>query len=370
MSQVDFFILAGEPSGDLHGAKIVESLLKKNPHLKIAAVSGPHMRKLPIQNLFCIEELSVMGFIDVLWALLRIVKQFFLIRSKILQLNPKSIVFIDYPGFNLRMQNSLRKKGFKGQLIHFICPSVWAWGKGRIPLMEKNLDLLFTFFPFEKECFKHLQVVHVGHPLVQAIPEQVHQRTNLLAIFPGSRTAEIQRNLPIQWKVAKQLQKEDPSLEIAISISHLNKEALIRQMIQEKCQFFYPDQSYTLMKLAKLSLATSGTVTLELALHNTPTIVTYAIRPIDVFIAQKIFKIRLEFFCIVNIIAKREVFPEFFGPNCTFDKIYQAAKNMQQTDFKMIRDSLTTKDAIEETTSYLLEKYPLILEKTIAVTQT
>lgn len=370
MSEIDFFIVTGEPSGDLHGAKIVESLLQKNPDLKIAAVSGPHMRKLPIRNLFSIEELSVMGFIDVLWALPRIFKLFFLIRSKILQLNPKTVIFIDYPGFNLRLQNSLRKKGFKGQLIHTICPSVWAWGKWRIPIMEKNLNLLFTFFPFEKECFQHLQVVHVGHPLVQAIPEQEYQRSHLVAIFPGSRTAEIQRNLPLQWKVAKQLQKDDPSLEIAISISHLDKENLIREMIQEKCQFFYPHQSYALMKLAKLSLATSGTVTLELALHNTPTIVTYAIRPIDVFIAQKILKISLKYFCIVNIIAKSELFPEFFGPNCTFDRIYETAKNMPQMDFKMVRESLTTKDAVNETTTYLLEKYPLILEKTKKVAHT
>lgn len=356
MSQVDYYIIAGEMSGDLHGAKLISAMLAKNPNLKIAAVAGPQMRSFPIQSPFAIENLSVMGFIDVFFALPKIVRQFFAIRNSILKTKPKAVIFIDYPGFNLRLQNSLRKKKFTGKLIHYICPSVWAWGKKRIPLMEKNLDLLITLFPFEKEYFsKKLRVEHVGHPLISAIAKNQNQRTNTLALFPGSRTKEITKNLPLQIAVAKQLQKEDPTLKIAISISHPEKESLIKEIAKTtECLFVPPENTYHLMKTAKLALAKSGTVTLELALHETPTIVNFAIRPLDVFIAQKIFKINLPFYCIVNILARKEIFPEFIGPHCTFENLIHAARNVSKQNVTQVRDLLTSKNASEEAAFLIL----------------
>lgn len=331
MSQIDLVLVAGEPSADLHGAKLIEELLKMDPKLQIAAVAGPHMRKLPIQTIFPMENLQVMGFIDVLMALPRIVRQFFTLRNAILKLQPKAVVSIDYPGFNLRLARSLRKKGFGGKLIHYICPTVWAWGKKRIPLMEQNLDLLLTLFPFEKKCFlnERLLVKHVGHPLAHAIAKHNTKRKKILAIFPGSRSHEIERNLPLQLSVAEKIQKEDPSIEIAISISSLDKKNQIQALAQHfSCTFIPPENHYELMKTAHLALATSGTVTLELALHETPTVVNYAIRPLDLFLAQKIFRIHLPFYCIVNIIGAKEIFPEFFGPHLTEEALYQAAKKL------------------------------------------
>lgn len=352
LSEIDIFVVAGEPSGDLQGSKLIAALLQENPNLRIAAVAGPHMRKLPIQSLFSMENLSVMGFIDVLFAIPKIARLFFAIRASIIKTNPKAVIFIDYPGFNLRLQRSLRKKGFTGKLIHYICPTVWAWGKKRIPLMEKNLDLLLTLFPFEKNCFSKtsLQVEHVGHPLTQSIPVIKKKRTNTLAIFPGSRTTEITRNLPTQLAVAKRLQ-----YEIAISISHPDKEALIREIARgTPCRFVPPEETYTLMQTAKLALATSGTVTLELALHETPTVVGFAIRPIDLFLAQKIFKINLPFYCIVNIIAGEEIFPEFFGPNFTQENLYRAVKKLAAQDYQKVRCLLTTKNASQEAARLIL----------------
>lgn len=328
MPQIDLFLIAAEPSADLQGAKLIEALLTLAPHLRIAAVAGPRMRKLPIQTLFPMENLQVMGFIDVLKALPKIGKQFFAIRNTILSLNPKSVVTIDYPGFNLRLAKSLRKKKFPGKLIHYICPTVWAWGKKRIPLMEQNLDLLLTLFPFEKNCFSKskMQIEHVGHPLTGAIPPNFQKREKILAIFPGSRHHEIERNLPLQLAVAKRIKAQDPSLQIAISISSLDKEEQIRNLVQDFPSLLIPpDKHYALMQTAQLAIATSGTVTLELALHNTPTVVNYAIRPLDLFLAQKVFRIHLPFYCLVNIIASKEVFPEFFGPRLTEEALYSAA---------------------------------------------
>ncbi len=349
--------MAGEPSADLHGAKLIEELLKTNPKLRIAAVAGPCMRKLPIQTLFPMENLQVMGFVDVLFALPKILSQFFSLRNTLLQLKPKAVIFIDYPGFNLRLAKSLRKKQFPGKLIHYICPTVWAWGEKRIPLMEQNLDLLLTLFPFEKKCFLNprLAVEHVGHPLVSAIPQQSAERKKILALFPGSRSHEIERNLPLQLAVAKKIQKEDPSTEIAISISSSDKKKQIEALIQNfPCQLIPPEKHYELMGKAHVAMATSGTVTLELALHETATVVNYAIRPIDLFLAQKIFQIRLPFYCIVNIIGGKEIFPEFFGSYLTEKALYESIKKLwenpepAQESCKEIRALLTEKNASRE----------------------
>lgn len=311
------FISAGELSGDLHGCRLIEELLEMRPSLQIGAVAGPKMRTLPIQTFFQMERLQVMGFCDVLLALPSIAQQFLAIREKILELSPKATVLIDYPGFHLRLARSLRKRGYKGKLIHMVCPTVWAWGKQRIPLMADTLDLLLTFFPFEKDCFAHtkLPVVHVGHPLTHPIAEFVpsgkYNGQKILGIFPGSREKEIRRNLPLQLAVAKRLQNIDPSLKIIISKA--------ADPVGE---------NYELMRASHLALATSGTVILELALHGTPTVVNFAITRLDRFIAQKIFHIHLPFYCLANIVVNKSVFPELFGPNLTEEQLFFWAKTL------------------------------------------
>ncbi len=174
----DLFVFAGEKSGDLHGEKLLEALRAKSPHLKIAGVGGPLMRSKGMQCILPMEEFQVMGFIDVFLSLPKLMRQFYFVAREILRLNPRIVVTIDYPGFNLRLARHLRKKGFKGKLVHFICPSVWAWGKKRIPLMAENLDMLLSILPFEKELFAHTELpVHfVGHPLserMKAYPYKV-----------------------------------------------------------------------------------------------------------------------------------------------------------------------------------------------------
>lgn len=333
MSDLDIFILAAEPSGDLHGAKLIEELLKIHPHLKIGAVAGPRMRALPIETFFPMENLQVMGFIDVLLALPKIVRQFFAIRRKILQLSPKAVICIDYPGFNLALEKSLRKKKYRGKLIHFICPTVWAWKKKRIPRMAETLDLLLTIFPFEPKCFEKtsLKVQYVGHPLAKTIhhftPIHLFKEQKLLTLFPGSRSTEIERNLPIQLQVARRLQTLDPTLKIAISIAHSQFKEQIKTLSQD-ILLVPPKHNYELMRASHLAIATSGTVTLELALHGTPTVVNFAIKPLDCFIAQKIFKIHLPFYCIVNIIASKSVFPELFGPHLTPDQLFSLSQKL------------------------------------------
>lgn len=360
-SGVDLFILAGEPSADLHGEKLIQELLKKNPDLKIAAVSGPRMRKLPIKTVFDMENLQVMGFIDVLKALPKIIKHFFTIKKLILKENPKVALFIDYAEFNLRLEKGLKKKGFRGKLIHYISPSVWAWRKKRMFTMEKSLDLLLTILPFEKKCFENtsLKVAYVGHPLASSIPKPLEEkREKILALFPGSRLAEIKNNLPLQLEVARKLKKEDPSLKVAVSISDERKRSLIETLANgENLLYYPPEENYALMKKAHLALATSGTVILELALHETPTVVTFFIGAVDLFIARRLFKINLPYYSLPNLIREKEVFPELFGPNLTASALLSQARKLTYDDkarekcieeCRMIRKILLTANASEK----------------------
>lgn len=334
----DLFIFTGEASGDLHGEKILEALYAQNPNLKISGVAGPKMRAVGIDCVMPMEKFQVMGFVDVFFALPRLIRQFYQVANCILKLKPKAVLFIDYPGFNIRLARHLRKKGYHGKLCHYICPSVWAWGKGRIPKMAKTLDLLLTLFPFEAKYFAHtpLSITHVGHPLVQRLQETTYQPIpipegkTLVGIFPGSRTKEIERNLPMILKVTKKLLANHLHLFFAVSAkfpkkiqAYIDQEGLTDQFV-----LIPPERTYDLMYSSSFAIAKSGTVTLELALHGVPTVVTYAISPLDLFIARDLLRVRLPHYCIVNIVAGKTVFPELFGPHFSEKSLHEAFENI------------------------------------------
>lgn len=337
----DLFIFAGEKSGDLHGEKLIKALLEREPHLKIAGVGGPRMRP-HMQSILPMEEFQVMGFIDVFCELPQLIRHFHFITAEILRLKPKAVITIDYPGFNLRLQRHLKKKGYPGKCIHFICPSVWAWGKKRIPLMASNLDLLLSILPFEKQLFSHtsLPVSFVGHPLVERLNTYTYKPFSfppkkILALFPGSRKKEIENNLPLQLDVCREI--ATPDICIALSVSEERFRPLILDIVKQKnldVLLVPPDYSYELMRSAYAAIAKSGTVTLELALHRVPTVVMYKIRPLDEFIALQLLRIRLPFYCLVNIIAQKPIYPELFGSRLTFETLKRQAQNLFDDEYR------------------------------------
>lgn len=334
------FIFAGEKSGDLHGGELITALKRQNPNLHLYGVGGPKMRSEGFECFLPMENFQVMGFVDVFFALPKLLFYFYKIARHLLKNPPDLIVFIDYPGFNLRLAKHLKKKKIPSKLCHFICPSVWAHGKKRIKTMEQTLDHLLTILPFEKQYFENttLPVTYVGHPLVSRIAESKHNPLpispgkKLIALFPGSRLHEIKRNLPLQIAACKALKALDPTLLFAISVAgdHVKKEI----HHQLSCAGFTFDllvpekDTYPLMQTAYSAIATSGTVNLELALHNVPTVVMYAVSRIDLFIVKYILKLNLPFYGIVNIIAEKEVFPELFGPKLTEQSLIQKVTSL------------------------------------------
>lgn len=371
---MSLFIFAGETSADLHGEALIEKIHAHCPEVELFGVGGPRMRTKDLETVMEMEQFQVMGFIDVALALPRILRQFFALKKIILERNPEVALFIDYPGFNLAMEKSLRKAGYKGQICHYICPSVWAWGKKRIPKMEANLDHLFTILPFESRYFnpKKLDVRFVGHPLVQRIQKPVPvldlpQGAPVIALFPGSRTKELDRNLAIQLQAARQLKALDKTVVIAISASTQEFEERIRKEAGDLEIYLVPsEKNYSLMRQSTMAIAKSGTITLELALHKVPTVVTYGIGTLDLFIARDLLRIRLPYYCLVNIILQEEAFPELIGPNLTKEKLFEAAsalflsekaRQISREKCEKLHTILTTQDPAEEVAQVIKDLY-------------
>lgn len=350
-----YFLFAGEPSGDLHGSKLMQAISELDKNASFCGVGGPLMRSAGISGKLSMENFQVMGFSDVLKALPRLLKYFFQVRNEIIVKRPQTVILIDYPGFNLRMAKALRKKGYQGKIVQYICPTVWAHGKHRIKTMAENLDLLLTIFPFEAEYFSqtNLHVKYIGNPLEENLKKWHYQKNwqsaiglnqnegKLIALFPGSREAEIRRHVPLLLQVVKLLNQKFPQMQFAFSYSSPESLKQIKSQIEKtelkiaRNIFFVPPEfRYELMHDCRIALAKSGTVTLELALHKKPTVVIYQLTQLNYWIAKYVLRLKLPFYCIVNILAKGEIFPELIGTDMKADKIEKMLSYLYQNDDK------------------------------------
>lgn len=341
------FIFCGEHSGDIHGAKLVKALHSNINNLSISGVAGPQMRHENISPFLAMEEFCVMGFTDVLVALPRLLKHKRNIEKHLLETNPDALILIDYPEFNILLAKALRKKGYQGKIVQYISPTVWAWRPKRADAIAAHYNALLTIYPFEKKYFSHtnLDVRYVGNP-VKAKVDNYHYcehwkeklqipSSPLVGLFPGSRISEIRLNFPKQISVAERLLKDNPSLSFAVScvdesLKHELDQALAKSTLTlGKEVFVVPrEYSYELMRDCDYALAKSGTVTLELALHKKPTVVMYSISKTNKFIAKYLLRINLPFYCIVNILANREIYPEIIDATIPEDIIYTLCKDL------------------------------------------
>ncbi len=359
--KISLFIFAGEPSGDLHASHLIKAL----PEYSFSGVAGPLMRALGMETYLPMEKFAVMGFSDVIKALPRLYKQFYAIRDHILKSQPAAVVFVDYPGFNLRMAKALRKKGYQGKLIHYISPTVWAWKKKRIDQMAKTLDMLLTIYPFEKEHFSHtsLNVQYVGNPLKEYISKYSYEgnwqkqfyenQDTLIAIFPGSREGEVYRNLPKMLQAAALFQKKYPETAFGISCANPLVKHVIDKMVTEqglnKAFTVPPRYTYELMQSCHSAMAKSGTVTLELALHQKPTVVVYELTNLNWFIAKFLIRLNMPHYCIVNILSNKRVFPELIEKGFNKKNLFQQLENIHTGPAReaCLDDCLKLKDMLQ-----------------------
>ncbi len=347
----DCFIFAGETSGDLHGSKLLKALKKDPTWDSFRGVGGPLMRQEGLDCLFKMENFQVMGFSDVIKALPSLWKYFYAIRDHIIDTKPDCTILIDYPGFNLRLAKALRKAGYQGKIVQYICPTVWAHGKKRINTMVNTLDLLLTIYPFEADLFANtsLKAIYIGNPLVETIQKHTYQsqwkqllnipeKQQLIAIFPGSRQGEIQRHTQHQLQVAYKLREKHPHIAFAISYAHDDLYPILQEQIQKTPLKLGKDihlvprtYSYELMKECSVALAKSGTVTLELALHTKPSVILYTLTTLNYYIAKYWMRLNLPHYCIVNILGQKEIFPELIGRELDYDQLYDNLDNLLQS---------------------------------------
>lgn len=330
------FILAGEASGDVHAALLMQQLRALSHDCTFCGVGGETMRGIGMDCWIEMERLQLMGFAEIVKALPRIYRQFRLIKQRLLAEPPDAVVLVDYPGFNLRLAKSLRKSGFTAPIYQLISPTVWAWKKGRVATVADSMSHLFTIFPFEAQYYAHTQlpVTYIGHPLIAEVEHAPHptdwkrqigaDNQSVISVFPGSRAGEIKHNLPTQLQAARQWCEAAPHRTCLVSVaresSRSNIETIVQKMMPE-AKLVNGTDRYSMMQNSDLAIATSGTVTLELALHKVPTTVTYHVSWLNKLIAGLIFRLSLPFYCIVNILKGREIFPEWIRSFPTPDQL-------------------------------------------------
>jgi lipid-A-disaccharide synthase len=320
MRPVRIYIIAGESSGDAHGALLMREMLALKAEIEFQGAGGFAMRAIGGDRLVdWTQESAVVGVWDVAvkWPYFR--KNFDRMVSEIQTFNPDAVILVDYPGFNLRLVKCLRKKKYSGKLIYYISPQVWAWNRGRIPVMARVLDLMMCIFPFEKELYQAsgLRTEFVGHPIVEELEsERIAEPRDrrLIALLPGSRIREVRRIFPIMLEAARLVSKRDPGVEFKVAATSEEASDLMRKLIAENG----PDlirvtvevgNSKHLMQKAWVGMVASGTATMEAAFFRMPLVIIYKVSWLT-YIPGRLL-IRVDYLGMPNILAGREVVPEF-----------------------------------------------------------
>jgi len=330
-------ILAGEASGDILGAGLIQALNGHRPSLEFTGIGGPQMMASGCRSLHEIERLSVMGLIEPLFRL----PELFRIRRDLyhhfIQNRPDVFIGIDSPDFNLGLELKLRQKGIP--VIHYVSPSVWAWRQKRIFKIAKATDLVLTLFPFEADFYKkhHVPVQFVGHPLADLIPLQndkiaARKKLNLdpdvtyIALLPGSRQNEIKFLAERFLATADQCYKNRPQIQfITSSINeqrHQELRAIHKARFPDLPLTFFQGCSHEVMTAADVVLVTSGTATLETLLHKRPMVIAYRMANLTYNLAK--YWVKLKYIGIPNLLADEKLVPEFIQDAATPDKMSAA----------------------------------------------
>lgn len=321
------FVIAGEKSGDKQGALLIQELLRRHPDMEIAGLGGSRMHALVPEVEDWAEQAAVIGVVEVLRHARFFIRRLNEMTERIVKEQPDGLILIDYPGFNQRLAERVHKSCPKTKIAWFIAPMVWAWHKSRVPKLARILDLMMCTFPFEKPLFEAagLRTEFVGHPLVDDILEQ--RRTDvrekgLIGLFPGSRMREIERHFPVFLDVVKKAQQTHPEWRFETSASSEKLAAIMRGMAEkagvpaERINIC-PGSYHDLMDRAEAALVTSGTATLEAALHELPFALVYKVAWGTYFMARMILTIK--YIGMVNILIDKPVTKELIQQDFNVD---------------------------------------------------
>jgi lipid-A-disaccharide synthase len=326
------YFVAGEASGDEHGAALMRALRELSPNIKFQGRGGPKMQTVAggaFMNWS--DSAAVVGLWEVVKRYGYFREQFQLALREIASIHPDAVVLIDYPGFNLRLARALREKSAALKIIYYISPQVWAWNRGRIGQMARFLDLMLCIFPFEAELYNQsgLRTVFVGHPMIENLPARPtgeERQPNLVGFFPGSRLREVRKIFPVMMEAAGKIlsAREDIHFEVAAASESLAVEIrkmLVASSLQKRIRVVTGDAAGT-MQRAFTGIIASGTATLEAAYFRLPFVLVYKVSWLTYLAARLVLKV--EHLGMPNILAGRQVIPEFIQHRARPDAISKA----------------------------------------------
>ena len=334
----ELLVVAGEASGDLHGARLVSELRKLVPGLTTFGLGGDELRAAGLESVAHSSEVAVVGITEVLRVLPRIKQVFAALLSEVDRRRPDAAVLIDFPDFNLRLAKELERRGLR--VVYYISPQVWAWRKGRVRTIAKLVDRMLVLFPFEVDFYKRHQVdvVHVGHPLVDEVPQlpQAWDRGEpegpfRVALLPGSRLSEVEALLPTMLQAVRRL-----AADLPIAVSLIKAPTVPRELLEEQIELsglpvrIVSDDRFAAVADSHLALCASGTATLEVGLLGTPMIVVYKLGFWTWSLAKAL--VRLPSISLVNLVLGRPVVPELIQGEANPERIAAEAERVLLED--------------------------------------
>jgi lipid-A-disaccharide synthase len=324
------YIIAGESSGDVHGAVLMREIAALAPDTRFFGAGGPQMHKIAGGNFVDWTHEAVVGLWDVLVKYPYFREKFYQMYREIRQLEPDAVIFVDYPGFNLRLASYLRRKQYGRKLIYYISPQVWAWNRGRIPRMASLLDLMLCIFPFEKSLYEAsgLRTEFVGHPMVEELDKRrisQPRQEDLVALLPGSRHREIKRIFPVMLAAAKLLRSKEERIRFEASAASESALGFMQQLVVEagfSDMRVEVNNAWNLMQRASVGMVASGTATLEASYFLLPFVLIYKVSWFTYLPGRLL--IRVNHLGMPNILAGREIIPEFIQHKAVPEKIADA----------------------------------------------
>lgn len=361
-----YYLVAGEASGDLHGANLMKALKIEDQDADFRYFGGDKMQAEGGQLVKHYADMAFMGFTEVLMNLRTILRNMKACKADILAYQPDALVLIDFPGFNLKIAEFAKKQGIK--VCYYISPKIWAWNQKRVLKIKRDVDQMYCILPFEVDFYKKwgMDVHYVGNPLLdeksQFIPDsnfKNDQQLNdqkIIAFLPGSRRQEIERLLPDMLTITEKF----PAYQFVIAAAPTFSPEYYYQFIGDKKVKLVFSQTYNLLQNAYAALVASGTATLETALFKVPQVVLYRGGAISVGIARMVIKIR--FISLVNLIMDRKVVTELIQEDCNANNIAThlstivegAERNKMLADYDELNAIMGTAGASERTAKLMV----------------
>ncbi len=319
-------IVSGEASGDLHAAGLIKELRKIDSEIEIFGIGGNKMKNHGVELLYHVDKFSLMGFSDVLRRINFFRKMLKSMISCARERSPDLAILVDYPGFNLRLAQKLKKSNIP--ILYYISPQIWAWGGGRLQKIKGLVDKILVFFPFEERIYEDagVDVEFIGHPLLELVRptlshEEYRRRMNvgkndvLLGLLPGSRTLEVEKILPVMLDTCLILKKRLKNVKVGVSLASTIDKDLLKKILNrfDLEIILEKNLTYDLMHWANLLLVTSGTATLESAIAGTPLVILYKTSFLNWLLAKSL--IRIPHIGLVNVVAGKKISPEFIQYN-------------------------------------------------------